>query len=649
MRGPPPPAPMDSPRSSGYRRIASIFGTPADATLRGIFAWLVPIAVFWVIVSIRIPYSISRALSTYSTGLLVLVLICYCLAFRGRGVRATVLGLGLTMLLFGLSISFFWSSGNTDTGMIGGLLPYKDAKNYYFGALQMLNGLPVRAGIQAVRRPLFSGLMASLLWLTAGNLKVVIALLGQMAGISLYCSARVVRNSLGPWAAGLFACLMYFYIQPRVGYAVSEIGGFVLGCWGFSIIWTSASRRSLTGLALGIGTLMAAVSARAGAFFVFPAMVVWAGWVFRGAGRFSIKTAGVFAVIIVLAYLLVNQAFSALLDVRLSDQWGSFAYAMYGQVHGGSGWHSAIDELHTTQTSVVANAALRFFLDHPLSFLIASAKSYRDFFLPGPFMIFSFGAGNEPPWLTYLLWSATVGLLCAGLGRSLQNLRSELPSLLAACFAGTFLSIPFLPPIDSGARFHAASIGFFFALPAAAVSTQAKWLQARAPANEQPHTRMRVMPAIASVLLILTLILPVLIYRLTPRPEVARPICQAGKHPFVLRASPQTYVDVLPRSAGPCGLAPRICVTDFESHATDQSNDDFVQELLSLAHKTPDGIRIIPTINLLDARFHHFVSPQRGGLPVPAGQLVSGCASEIFTLNGSLYSVENAGMPAGGE
>jgi hypothetical protein len=640
---------MNHTRPTAHRRLTSALGAPAHGTLRSILVWVIPIALFWIIVGIRIPYSISRALSSYSTGLLVLVLACYCLAFRMGGARTTVLGLGLTMLLFGLTISFLWSSGNTDTGMIGGLLPYKDAKNYYFGALQMLSGLPVRAGIQAVRRPLFSGLMASMLWLTGGNLGIVIALLAQMAGVSLYHSARVVRNSCGPWAAGLFAVLMYFYIQPRVGYAVSEIGGFVLGCWGFSIIWVSASRRSWAGLVLGSGTLMTAISARAGAFFVFPALIVWAGWVFRGKSRFALRAAGIAAALVVLAYLFVNQAFSALLDVQLSRQWGSFTYAMYGQVHGGSGWHSAIDELNTTQTSLVANAALRFFLAHPLSFVIATVKSYRDFFLPGPFMIFSFGAGGEPAWLTYLLWSATAVLLCVGLIRSLRNLQSRLPSLMVACFAGIFLSIPFLPPIDSGARFHAASIAFFFVLPAAAVSTRGQWLEAYTPSEEQPHTGILLSYAIASVLLVLTLMVPVLIYRLTPRPEAAPPVCPPGRLPFVLRAAPQTYVDILPPSAGACGLAPAICLADFGSHATDQSNDDFVQELLALAHKTPTGIRIIPTINLLDARFYHFVSPRGGGLPVPAGQLVSGCASEIFTLNGRLYTVENAGMPAGGE
>ncbi len=109
----------------------------------------------------------------------------------------------------------------------------------------------------------------------------------------------------------------------------------------------------------------------------------------------------------------------------------------------------------------------------------------------------------------------------------------------------------------------------------------------------------------------------------------------------MVRAAPQTYVDVLPTSNHRCGLVPEVCLGDLDAHATDKSNDDFVQALLKLAKDSPTGIRIIPTMDLVDPSFHYFVSPLDHGLPVPAGQSVSGCATEIFTLNGSLYQVES--------
>ena len=609
---------------------------------------------FWVILSARIPYTLSRSLSSYSAGLFFAIVAGYCLAFRVRRPWTPYAALSLTMLLFGLTLSFAWTSGYTDTGMIGGLLPYKDAKNYYFGALQILNGLPINAGIQAVRRPLFPGMLASVLWLTGSNLKLTLAFLGLLSGLGLYYAALVARDSLGPWAAGVFAALMYFYIQPRMGYSVSEAGGFILGCSAFSILWMSAARRSWTGLLLGLATLMAAISARAGAFFIFPALVLWAGWMFRGSRRFALGAAGLVLVAVLGFYVLENQFFSTVLDMDLTRQWGSFAYAMYGQVHGGTGWHSAIDALHTTQTSVVMAATLQFFAAHPLSLVIASIKSFGDFFLPGPFMIFAYGTAGEPSWLTYALWAATVALLVGGLVRSLKSYRSALPSLLLACFAGTLLSIPFLPPIDSGARFHAGSIAFFFILPAAALASSSRWKALDEPEAARGSQPLAFAGGWALGLLALTLIGPVLIYRLTPPPSVTTPSCPGAEHAFVLRAMPQSYIDVVPPSTRDCpapngagrgGLAPEVCLADMQSHATDKENDDFVQALLFAAQDSPDGIRVIPTVNLLDGTFHYFASPPDRPLPLPDRQLVGGCALEVATLNGSLYRVTGNPIP----
>jgi hypothetical protein len=611
-------------------------------------------ALFGVIVSARIPYALSRSLSYYSASLFLAILAACCVAFRVRSPWTPFAALSLTLLLFGLTLSFAWTSGYTDTGMIGGLLPYKDAKNYYFGALQILNGLPIEAGIQAVRRPLFPGMLASVLWLTGSNLKLTLAILTLLGGLSLYFSARVVRDSLGPWAAGLFAALMYFYIQPRMGYSVSEVGGFILGCWGFSILWMSAARRSWPGLLLGLATLMSAISARAGAFFIFPALVLWAGWIFRGSRRFSLGAAGLGLVGVLAFYILDNQVFSTLLDMDLARQWGSFAYAMYGQVHGGTGWHSAIDALHTTQTSVVMAATLRFFAAHPLSFAIAVIKSYGDFFLPGPFMIFAYGAAGEASWLTYALWITTAALLVAGLIRSISAYRSALPSLLVACFVGTLLSIPFLPPIDSGARFHAGSIGFFFVLPAAALVSALRWQALDDPSSAPGPQSLTFAAVWAGALLALTLIAPVAIYRLTPSPSPSAPACPSSEHAFVLRAAPQAYIDLVPPSTRGCpapfgpgggGLVPDVCLADMQANATDKQNDDFVQALLFAAQDSPDGLRVVPTINLLDGSFHYFASPPGRPLPLPANQLVEGCALEVATLNGSLYRVTGSPVP----
>ena len=65
------------------------------------------------------------------------------------------------MLLLALTLSFLWTSGFSDNFVIGGLLPYKDAKNYFLGANLLLNGCLIRNAGQALGRPLFSGFLSS--------------------------------------------------------------------------------------------------------------------------------------------------------------------------------------------------------------------------------------------------------------------------------------------------------------------------------------------------------------------------------------------------------------------------------------------------------------------------------------------------------
>jgi len=622
------------------RWTAGALGVVRSTTIRAALLWVVPLALFWILLSLRLPYAITRALSTYSSALFLLVLAGFYLAFRTRPSISIPAGLTLTMLLVGLSVSALWTSGQTDTDIIAGMLPYKDGKNYYSGALQILNGLPLQTGIQAVRRPLFSGLLASLLLLAGGNLKVATAILAQLAGLGLFASARTVRHSFGQAGAALFASLMFFHIQPRLGYTLSELPGFTLGCLAFSILWTAALQRNWRLIGLGLATLMAAVSARAGAFLVFPAIALWCGWLFRGAHRYSVKAAVISAAGIAVLYLLVNQAFSALLHVDVTNQWGSFAYAIYGQVHGGSGWHSAIDDLNTTQASVVMLAAWRYFLANPLSLLIGVAKSYRDFFLPGDLMIFPLGSVHEPAWITYLLWAGIMLLLLRGLIGSIRGVRLAGPSLLLACFVGMMLSIPLLPPVDGGARFHASTVGFLFALPAAAVSRSGAWSELSLEAKPRAHNGPSLAVGGAVVLLILATLVPIAISRLATPPTVARPVCPPGQAAFVIRIQPGSYVDVVPAATNACGLVPRICLADFEKNASEKTNDDLVQAILTLAQSSPGGIRITPTMNLLELKLGYFIDPIRGIPKAASGQLASGCASWIETTNSRLYQIE---------
>jgi hypothetical protein len=333
--------------------------------------------------------------------------------------------------------------------MIGGLLPYKDAKNYYLGANLILHGLPVERAGQALERPLFPGFLSALVLVTGQNLKIALGIIVQLAGLGLCLSARRLSRSVGPFAAGLYCTLMYFYIQPLIGYALSELLGFMLGCLAFCLIWRASNNLSWFDLILGLLTLLVAVSARAGAFLIFPMLAIWVGWIFRGEKRFSIKSAVYVLAVLVIGYFLINIVYARLFGIPPGSAFGNFSYALYGQVRGGTGWHSAIEELGTREPGVVYRAAWQFFLAHPTSLLIGFAKSYRDFFLPGNGSIFAFRFDSWRDWANLMVWAIVMLLLVWELILLLKDIHLNRASLLLAGFVGVIHhGILFCPPCD---------------------------------------------------------------------------------------------------------------------------------------------------------------------------------------------------------
>ncbi len=380
-----------------------------------ILSVLIPLFLYWIVLILKIPYSFSQYISRFSFSLFLLVLLLYYLSFRTPARYGVLIGLGLTMLLFGLALSYKWTSGYSDNGVIGGLLPYKDAKNYYFGANLILNSLPLADAVNSTWRPLFPGFLSTLLLLTGQNLKMALVLLVGLTGCGCYLTARQVHDSFGAVSASIFATLLFFYAQPFIGFTVSEMAGLLFGSFAFLLLWQAAGTLKLFDLVLGLLVLMAAVSARAGAFFIFPLLVIWTGWIFRKTGRFSIQAAGIAAVTVLAGYLLVNTVYPRLFGIPPGSAFGNFSWELYGQIHGGTGWHSAIQDLGTTNTTVVYRAAFQFFVKHPFSLLLGAAKSYRDFFLPGSYTIFAYSFISPADWPNLLLWVPTIFLLGWGL------------------------------------------------------------------------------------------------------------------------------------------------------------------------------------------------------------------------------------------
>ncbi|MGB7876669.1 MAG: hypothetical protein WBL25_19985 [Anaerolineales bacterium] len=600
-------------------------------------AWLLPVITFWLVLGFEIPYSFTRYFHRYVLIVFLGVLLLFYLSFQLRGNQSVLAAFGLTMLLCALTLSYLWTSGFSDNFIISGLLPYKDAKNYYLGSTLLLNGLPIRVAGQALGRPLFPGFLSSMLLLTGQDLKITLAILAQLAGIGIYLSARQVRQGMGALAGTLYITFMYFYFQIVAGYALSESLGFIGGCFGFVLIWHAARHRRWFDFLLGAGLLMVAVSARAGAFLIFPMLALWAGWAFRGSKRYSLLVLILVLTILAGGYFIANSVYPQLVGVPEGSSFGNFAYTIYGQVRGGLGWHSAIDELGTRNPSRVYQAVWEAFLATPSDFFKGTVKAYADFILPGDSSIFVFGAKDHNYILDLILWSLTIIILLRGLYLLIFRLRSDISTLLLAGFIGIFLSIPFLPPIDGGMRFYASSMPFFFVLLGVGVNRFTD-------RDEEPATAKNGLSLLrfgSVILLTLTVLLPPVTLRASSRPDLNEPLCSAEQRPFAIEVNSGSYIDLVLDKNVSCGLAPNICYEDFLKHNTEMYIDDFYQQLDSLASTSQADMRIIPTINQLDGYFQYFVITDSSVVESSSQKLLSGCASRIQTENQRIFWIES--------
>jgi len=597
--------------------------------------WFVPMLLFWLVLAFQIPWSFTQYFHRYELIIFLGVFFLFYLSFRLSDNWSILAGLGLTMLLLALTLSFLWTSGFSDNFVIGGLLPYKDAKNYFLGANLLLNGCLIRNAGQALGRPLFSGFLSSVFLFTGQNLKLTLAILTQLVGIGIYLSTRQIRQVLGVLSGVVYITLMYFYFQIVVGYTMSEALGFIGGCFGFSLMWRAAQRRKWFDLLLGLSLLIVAVSARAGAFFIFPLLALWAGWSFRGTKRFSLLATGAALVVMFAGLFVVNTIYPCLLGIPEGESFGNFAYTIYGQVRGGAGWHSAIDELGTRNPSRVYQAAWRAFLAAPTDFFKGVTKAYADFFLPGDSSIFVFGAKDQNYSLDLFLWSLTLVVLLRGLYLLVFKLRSNTSLMLLAGFTGIFLSIPFLPPVDGGMRFYASTMPFFFVLLAVGVSRFYVRDLEPAPAKNE----LFALYFVSIPLLVLTVFLPPVTLRVCTRPVIREPVCPAEQRPFAIRINPASYIDLVQGQNASCGLAPAICLDDFRKHNTEMHTDDFYQRLDALIASSQSDMRVIPTINLLDGNFQYFITNDSQALASSSG-LFSGCATLLQTENQRIFIVE---------
>jgi hypothetical protein len=583
---------------------------------------LFPFALFIFILIIPIPISISIFFSQFSFPYFILVLFLYYVSFSVKRKFPWFFAACVTALVFSMQLSYFWTSGYSGNMIIGGLLPFRDGFSYYSGANFLSDGY--RISNIAAWRPMFTSFVSSLLFLTQHNLMWSMAILVGLLGISCILSAYVIRNDFGTLAATLYITSLYFYIQHLIGILYTELLGLALGCLGFVIVWSSTKSQRIDRLVAGLAVLVIAVSARAGTFFIFPVLVLWAGWAFRKQSRFSFRTASIAFVAVLFTFFISNSVFSSFIVEPGKQSFGNFAFTLYGQVVGGAGYNFAIQRFATRNSDIIYRAAWKFFLAHPLSFFIGAAKAYRDFFFSNIGIFRYYSPSGHMVW-SYLIWIAGLILTAVGVVRSTRKIFEPVYSFFVAVFIGFLFSIPFLPPIDGGLRIYASTMPLFFGLIAVASgkfgSFQKSWVF---------EGRLLKFAEVLSILMIIFIVVvPIFIQRFSTAPTFEVPLCSPDQVPYAVEFHRGSYVDILPEEDESCGQALRICAGDFQTSSVemlgDTSDAQVYQVLTDNGISTGNGTRVFVGNDLVSNESYLFMGFTSDFQQDSDHNLISGC------------------------
>jgi hypothetical protein len=595
------------------------------------FSIILPIVIFFILLNVNLPIPILNVLTNNSIYAFFVIFGLYVLSFRLKGKIRWFLGLTLTVILIVTPLIYKWLTAYSDAAVIGSFLPYKDGFYFYQGARTFLLGRVITNGYNDVFRPLVSGFLSSTLILTGNNLLITLSLLVLVMGYSCYIASEQVNELFGPWSAALFMSLMVVYARHFVGYTASEIPGIILACLSFFLLLRGAVKQKLFDLSLGSVIQVLAFSIRAAAYFILPAIAIWAGLAFRKKKAFDWKTSITVLLCISITFGIASFVLPRILEKPGLQNFGIFANFLYGQAHGGAGPNQAGIDLQGSGASynMVMEEALWMIQHHPVGLMIGITKSYLVFFGPFSDGIFQF-IDRAPQWIGLIFWIWIFGLLIAGIVYCFQRLKTPIYSLFLACFIGLLVSLPFAPPMNLGNRIYAGSIPFLFII--CALGLKFIWNEKKTdlpePSREEGSTHIFV-NVLSFVLFLLIFVGPVLLRYFSKSPDYVVAECSKTQTPFAFQLYQGSFVDILKNNNSNCGRTPNLCLADFEENGKDKPNDDFFRALVQETKESKTGIRVIPSVDLISSNYYFFVGTLDRFAETTKQTVIMGCATRM--------------------
>ncbi len=355
----------------------------------------------------------------------------------------------VAILLFGNALEGYWADPPKDGFISGGLIPSSDADEWVAGGYRLLENSKLSSGDQ--RRPVNAALHALRIFVTEGNLQDSIMLAALVAGICTLIAAIELSRNFGWIGASVFFFMSFSVIREYLPLTMTEVHGYILGALALALLLRAASVRSLGYFFVGLALLALGLNARAGPYFVLPAILIWGVVNLESNRTISIKALICGFAGIVLGFL-VPKIFLELWGAGENIQNANFAPTLYSMSVGSGRWDQAyldfpVEFFHKLQPEgdIWGKNTARFLYQLALHNIWEKPLVFLSYYVS---QIFYF------PWV--LVWVLGVQPALGFLAAIWVTVRwrEPLPQFFIISFVGLFLSAPFI--LEVGHRTFAA-------------------------------------------------------------------------------------------------------------------------------------------------------------------------------------------------
>jgi hypothetical protein len=519
----------------------------------------------------------------------LLILVGSSALFYSTGPFFKISALVCVIGLFLSPLAWNWRGLAFDEKLFMGIFPLNDGIQYLTDAYRLLSGLDFT--YISTRRPIFTGFLAFLLWISGRNFLFTLGVLCVGTAISIYYLARETRDTAGPLSAGVVLTLLFYCYIPYIGRVYSENIGLSLGALGTALLIRGTRTKSLTNLAVGTFALSLGLNARAGAFLILPAIIIWTVILYKKINwKVTCVLTGAILAGFAINYLLVKT-----IGISHGVPFANFGYTLYGLAAGYKGW-AYIYSVHPGVTDAETfSYALELIRQNPFNLLLGILISFKEYLTPETMFQFMYFGPNQIL-ISYIL----LGLTLMGLFRLWRNRKDSPWLLILILFAGNFLSVSFLPPTDDGVRAMTVTIPIIALVAGFALS------QNTPNAIPENIKNRFYMPAIyVLVLAIVFAIGPLEVKALSPSTTPEKISCPENYEPITVYISKGSYINIVDLDTeDKYGFIPNLRRKDIISLFRASTRETFPifldlnQEYYTLLRGLASGDTILASLNL---------------------------------------------------